>query len=192
MHGVYQKVARHLDLVTDTFFKSFCNWKAHFGGSSGTALFSTLGLCQLLSVRKKKKRKSLTKCFTLLQLALSHQPIPHRVKNSCQAVIVFFFFFSPDHSLGWSWTDNLRDCLFRLASDQECHFTKKCWSFRNKVSLQCGMKLGCFKRCQETVSAFIASCPLLNSPSYSWRAEPWSTVQRTQVWMAPEWVPAHV
>lgn len=92
MHGVYQKVARHLDLVTDTFFKSFCNWKAHFGGSSGTALFSTLGLCQLLSVRKKKKRKSLTKCFTLLQLALSHQPIPHRVKNSCQAVIVFFFF----------------------------------------------------------------------------------------------------
>lgn len=41
---------------------------------------------------RKKKRKSLTKCFTLLQLALSHQPIPHRVKNSCQAVIVFFFF----------------------------------------------------------------------------------------------------
>lgn len=178
-------------------------WQTHFSNPFVTGR-PILGVVQVLhfsqplasancyQLGRKKKRKSLTKCFTLLQLALSHQPIPHRVKNSCQAVIVFFFFFSPDHSLGWSWTDNLRDCLFRLASDQECHFTKKCWSFRNKVSLQCGMKLGCFKRCQETVSAFIASCPLLNSPSYSWRAEPWSTVQRTQVWMAPEWVPAHV
>lgn len=192
MHGVYQKVARHLDLVTDTFFKSFCNWKAHFGGSSGTALFSTLGLCQLLSVRKKKKKKKPHKMFYSAPVGLippTHSTQSQKQLSSCNS---FFFFFSPDHSLGWSWTDNLRDCLFRLASDQECHFTKKCWSFRNKVSLQCGMKLGCFKRCQETVSAFIASCPLLNSPSYSWRAEPWSTVQRTQVWMAPEWVPAHV
>lgn len=178
-------------------------WQTHFSNPFVTGR-PILGVVQVLhfsqplasancyQLGRKKKKKKPHKMFYSAPVGLippTHSTQSQKQLSSCNS---FFFFFSPDHSLGWSWTDNLRDCLFRLASDQECHFTKKCWSFRNKVSLQCGMKLGCFKRCQETVSAFIASCPLLNSPSYSWRAEPWSTVQRTQVWMAPEWVPAHV
>lgn len=95
MHGVYQKVARHLDLVTDTFFKSFCNWKAHFGGSSGTALFSTLGLCQLLSVRKKKKKKKPHKMFYSAPVGLippTHSTQSQKQLSSCNS---FFFFFFP-------------------------------------------------------------------------------------------------
>lgn len=152
----------------------------HYSQPFASAYYSQLGI----------KKKTTKKAFYFAPVGLS--PPAHSTQSQIQlSSSNGFFFSSPWSFLGWSWTDNLRDCLFGLAADQECHFTKKCWGFRNKVSLQCGMKLGHFKHCQETASALAASCFSPNSPPSSWRAEHRSALWKTRVWMAPERVSTH-
>lgn len=155
-----------------------------FWGDTGSfELFSGSEFCQLLSVGNFKKTTRKTLYFAPVGLSPPTSSMQSQIQLSSSNV--FCFFSSPWLFLGWSWTDNLRDCLFGLAADQECHFTKKCWGFRNKVSLQCGMKLGGFKHCQGTANALNSSCPSLHSPPFPWIAEYQSALRKTWVQLAP-------
>lgn len=162
-----------------------CIFQISFSGVIQVLLSSSQALNSAnyyqLGILKKQPEKH----FTLLQLALAHQPVLCRVKSSCQAVMCFVFFPLPDYSWAEAELITSETVFFGLAADQECHFTKKCWGFRNKVSLQCGMKLGSFKHCQGTVNALNSSCPSLHSPPFPWIAEYQSALRKTWVQLAP-------
>lgn len=97
-----------------------CIFQINFSGVIQVLLSSSQALNSAnyyqLGILKKQPEKH----FTLLQLALAHQPVLCRVKYSCQAVMCFVFFPLPDYSwaeaelitsetvfLGWLQTKNV-------------------------------------------------------------------------------------
>lgn len=74
-----------------------CIFQINFSGVTQILLHSSQPFASAYYSQLGIKKKQPKKHFTLLQLALAHQPIPHRVKSSCQAVMDFFFPL-PDHS----------------------------------------------------------------------------------------------
>lgn len=118
-----------------------------FWGDTGSfELFSGFEFCQLLSVGILKKQPE--KCFTLLQLALAHQLVLHRVKYSCQAVMCFVFFPFLDYSwaeaelitsvfLGWLQTKNVISQRSAEFSEARFHYNVEwSWEVLNTVKGQ--------------------------------------------------------
>lgn len=127
-----------------------CIFQINFSGVIQVLLSSSQALNSAnyyqLGILKKQPEKH----FTLLQLALAHQPVLCRVKYSCQAVMCFVFFPLPDYSwaeaelitsetvfLGWLQTKNVISQRSAEVSETRFHCNVEwSWEVLNTVKGQ--------------------------------------------------------